>query len=293
MCKTDKEEVRDVLRMLDECGVDYYVPTKMVPYYVDGVKCGLPEELAAYTYDMVLQQTQETGEGAQLSVRADGDSMRDAGIESGDRLWVMLTQQYTDGDIIAVLVDGKCTAKTFFRNTDGRCWLVPENDAYQPIPLSEDQEIRILGKVIAVTHRVKSSSYMECSRKVYAVTNPKKEEEREEVVVPLTDKQMECAVKAILPQLKNARHWYSVFRVLVDRRYYDETDFEAFADKVNAMCPDFKYKANAKDLGRIAYGSFAKPVSQWNVKNAPVTGKRYLEYYVIATNFDALLREGK
>ena len=64
-----------------------------------------------------------------LTVR--GDSMKDAGIASGDELRVLATPVADDGDIVVALVDGEYTVKMLFTDDEGHRWLVPANSRYK------------------------------------------------------------------------------------------------------------------------------------------------------------------
>ncbi|MCT2584035.1 transcriptional repressor LexA [Actinophytocola gossypii] len=90
------------------------------------------------------------GEGSLFLLRVTGDSMVDAAITDQD--WVVVRQQPTadNGEIVAAMIDGEATVKTFKRR-DGHVWLMPHNDAYEPIP---GDEATILGKVVAVLRRL-------------------------------------------------------------------------------------------------------------------------------------------
>ncbi|HEV2783160.1 MAG TPA: transcriptional repressor LexA [Actinophytocola sp.] len=90
------------------------------------------------------------GEGSLFLLRVAGDSMIDAAIADGD--WVVVRQQPTaeNGDIVAAMIEGEATVKTFKRR-DGHVWLLPHNDAYEPIP---GDAATILGKVVAVLRRL-------------------------------------------------------------------------------------------------------------------------------------------
>ena len=76
--------------------------------------------------------------------------MIDAAICSGD--YVVIRQQPTaeNGEIVAALIDGEATVKTFQRK-DGQVWLLPHNDAFEPI---DGTHATILGKVTTVLRRV-------------------------------------------------------------------------------------------------------------------------------------------
>jgi repressor LexA len=55
-----------------------------------------------------------------------------------------------NGEIVAALIDGEATVKTLQRK-DGKVWLLPHNDAYQPI---DGTNATILGKVTTVLRRL-------------------------------------------------------------------------------------------------------------------------------------------
>ena len=93
---------------------------------------------------------QIVGEGTLFLLKVVGDSMVNAAIADGD--WVVVRQQPVaeNGDIVAAMIDGEATVKTFKRSAD-HVWLMPHNPAYTPIP---GDEAEILGKVVAVLRRV-------------------------------------------------------------------------------------------------------------------------------------------
>ncbi len=93
---------------------------------------------------------QLVGEGQLFLLKVAGDSMVDAAICDGD--WVVVRQQPVadNGEIVAAMLDGEATVKTFKRR-DGHVWLMPHNVAYEPIP---GDDATILGRVVAVLRRV-------------------------------------------------------------------------------------------------------------------------------------------
>jgi repressor LexA len=90
------------------------------------------------------------GDGTLFLLKVVGDSMVDLAITDGD--WVAVRQQpdAENGDVVAAMIDGEATVKTFKR-TDDHVWLLPHNPAYEPI-LGDDAAI--LGKVVAVLRRL-------------------------------------------------------------------------------------------------------------------------------------------
>ncbi|MBA0125692.1 transcriptional repressor LexA [Haloechinothrix sp. YIM 98757] len=90
------------------------------------------------------------GEGELFLLSVKGDSMVDAAITDGD--WVVVRKQPSaeNGDIVAAMIEGEATVKTF-KMSDGHVWLLPHNDAYEPIL---GDESTVLGKVVAVLRRL-------------------------------------------------------------------------------------------------------------------------------------------
>lgn len=90
------------------------------------------------------------GSGTLFMLKVVGDSMVDAAIADGD--WVVVRQQPSadNGDIVAAMLDGEATVKTF-KKRDGHVWLMPHNPAYAPIP---GDDATILGRVVTVLRKV-------------------------------------------------------------------------------------------------------------------------------------------
>lgn len=90
------------------------------------------------------------GEGTLFLLEVKGDSMLDAAICDGD--FVVVRQQPTadNGEIVAAMIEGEATVKTFQRKS-GEVWLLPHNDAYEPI---DGRDAVILGKVVTVMRKV-------------------------------------------------------------------------------------------------------------------------------------------
>ena len=90
------------------------------------------------------------GEGQLFLLKVVGESMIDAAICDGD--WVVVRQQNVadNGDIVAAMIDGEATVKTFKR-TRGQVWLMPHNPAFDPIP---GNDAAVLGKVVTVIRKI-------------------------------------------------------------------------------------------------------------------------------------------
>jgi repressor LexA len=90
------------------------------------------------------------GEGTLFLLKVVGDSMVEAAICDGD--WVVVRQQQVadNGDIVAAMIDGEATVKTFKR-AGGQVWLMPHNPAFDPIP---GNDATVLGKVVTVIRKI-------------------------------------------------------------------------------------------------------------------------------------------
>ena len=90
------------------------------------------------------------GTGTLFLLRVVGDSMVDAAIADGD--WVVVRPQPNadTGDIVAAMIDGEATVKTYKRR-NGAVWLMPHNPAYAPIP---GNDAVVLGRVVTVLRKV-------------------------------------------------------------------------------------------------------------------------------------------
>ncbi|GGG08237.1 LexA repressor [Rhodococcoides trifolii] len=90
------------------------------------------------------------GSGSLFLLRVVGESMIDAAICDGD--WVVVRQQNVaeQGDIVAAMIDGEATVKTFKR-IDGQVWLMPHNPLFEPIP---GNHAVVLGKVVTVMRKL-------------------------------------------------------------------------------------------------------------------------------------------
>ena len=84
------------------------------------------------------------GESFILKVR--GDSMINAGIFSGDRIFVNRCDTASNGDMVVAMIEDGATVKTFYKEK-GYIRLQPENDNMDPIIVEDCQ---IIGKVFGV-----------------------------------------------------------------------------------------------------------------------------------------------
>lgn len=81
-----------------------------------------------------------------FALRVRGDSMLGAGILPGDKVVVRPQSTADDGQIVVARLEDEATVKRLHRR-NGKIWLLPENDAYDPI---DGTRAEIIGVVKAV-----------------------------------------------------------------------------------------------------------------------------------------------
>lgn len=123
------------------------VRTEMVSIPVVGnVAAGQPilAEENVLEYFPVPADLVPQGESFILNVR--GESMINAGIFNGDRVFVHSCNTAKNGEMVVALIDDSATVKTFYKE-NGYIRLQPENDTMDPIIVEDCQ---ILGRVFGV-----------------------------------------------------------------------------------------------------------------------------------------------
>ena len=91
------------------------------------------------------------GKGNLYMLQVVGESMIDAAICDGDYVVIREQKDCNNGEIVAAMIDGEATVKTFQRK-NGHIWLLPANSAFEPI---NGDNCEILGKVTAVMRSVR------------------------------------------------------------------------------------------------------------------------------------------
>jgi DNA polymerase V len=124
-----------------------------LPIYLANVQAGFPSPA-----ENDLDKTLDLNElliahpAATFFVRVAGDSMRNAGIFSGDILVVDRALEAQDNKIVIAVVNGEFTVKRL-RMIDGRISLVPENPAYPILEMQEGSDFQVWGVVTYVIHK--------------------------------------------------------------------------------------------------------------------------------------------
>ncbi|MHC1737670.1 MAG: transcriptional repressor LexA [Ignavibacteriaceae bacterium] len=98
---------------------------------------------------MVIDSSFVQRDGDYFGLRVKGDSMINAGICEDDIVVVHHTNQNLHNDIVVALIDGEATVKRLEKRND-RIRLIPENDKYDPIDMTDNETFSIIGNVVGV-----------------------------------------------------------------------------------------------------------------------------------------------
>jgi repressor LexA len=134
----------------DETGIGDTMPAASYVPVLGRIAAGGPILAEERIEDVFPLPRQLVGDGQLFLLQVAGDSMVDAAICDGDYVVIRQEQTASNGQIVAALIDGEATVKTFQRK-DGHVWLLPHNDAYEPI---NGDQATILGVVTAVLRKV-------------------------------------------------------------------------------------------------------------------------------------------
>lgn len=124
--------------------------TRFIPL-VGRIAAGGPITAEQDVEEIVPLPESLVGSGDLFMLKVVGDSMINAAICDGDFVVIRSQKDCNKGEIVAAMIDGEATVKTFSRK-DGHIWLLPANDDFEPI---NGDSCEILGKVTAVLRSVR------------------------------------------------------------------------------------------------------------------------------------------
>ena len=279
----NEKELKEIIILLKEQGWQPLLCDTPVPYYDNPVVCGIPTAVGDLIGENVLLPKEILSMHPEFMVTVTGDSMKDADIEKGDIVKVVAADHFYDSDIVLVCIDGEMTLKVYCEDEDGNPWLVPQNEAYDAFPLKDKVGVRIVGKVTEIfkqVRRVPSRTLMKCIRKAKEKMMPARE---------FTQLQVSRTIRELAQVITIGRLWYAVYRVMVDLNIIREQDYDGFCQMVAEEVPNHQHLPNRVEMQRLAVQSFAKPTSRWKNNDAPVTGKRFVNYMLIVEKTKELL----
>lgn len=128
---------------------DFSNQTK-TPIYLNPVQAGFPSPADDYIEDSLdLNKHLIKKPSATFIVKAKGDSMVGAGIDSGDLLVVDRSITPQNNSIVIAMLNGSFTVKRLIRKS-GETFLRPENTKYKEVKVEESHDFEIWGVVAHV-----------------------------------------------------------------------------------------------------------------------------------------------
>ncbi len=128
--------------------------TKKLPLFMAKVSAGFPSPAEDYIEKKLdLNEYLIKHPAATFFVKVDGSSMVNAGINHGDILIVDRAVEPSDRKIVIAVINGEMTVKRIGKR-EGRLYLMPENEDFDPLEITEDSEFQVWGVVTSVIHQV-------------------------------------------------------------------------------------------------------------------------------------------
>ena len=126
-----------------------------LPLYLSRVAAGFPSPADDYLDEgLDLNEHLIEHPAATYFARAEGDSMVELGIYTGDLLIIDRAIQAEDGDVVVVAVDGLLTIKLLDLAYSR---LLPANKLYRPIEISAESQVDVEGVVVHAVHHLKDA----------------------------------------------------------------------------------------------------------------------------------------
>lgn len=112
-----------------------------IPIFLNTVKAGFPSPADDFAENYLdLNEYLISHPVATFFVKVSGDSMINAGIQSGNILVVDRSLEYSNDSVVIAIIDNEFTVKRF-KFINGEAYLYPENNNYKPIKLKDQDEI--------------------------------------------------------------------------------------------------------------------------------------------------------
>ena len=129
--------------------------SRPIPLSSGTVQAGFPSPAEDYVEKSIdLNEQLVRNPTSTFFVRAKGDSMKDAGITSGDILVVDKSVTAANRQIVVAMLNGDFTVKRL-RRRNNRVFLESENHEFPSMEITPDQELVIWGVVTYVIHQPK------------------------------------------------------------------------------------------------------------------------------------------
>lgn len=136
--------------------LSFFIPDAENPLklpFVEGIKAGFPSPAIDFEDEKIsLDKFLVKNHLATFYAKADGNSMTGAGIDDGDIMVIDRSLEPKANKIAVCCIDGEFTVKRIKIEKDG-LYLMPENQDFEPIKVTESNQFIVWG---IVTYVIKS-----------------------------------------------------------------------------------------------------------------------------------------
>ncbi|MDD4202574.1 MAG: translesion error-prone DNA polymerase V autoproteolytic subunit [Candidatus Omnitrophica bacterium] len=128
--------------------------TNKMPLFSSCVCAGFPSPADDYVEKRLdLNELLIKNSAATFFVKVTGESMIGAGINDGDILIVDKSKKADNNNIVIAVLNGELTVKRVQKNKN-KLFLIPANDAFKKIEVTEDTDFIVWGVVTNVIHQL-------------------------------------------------------------------------------------------------------------------------------------------
>lgn len=133
----------------------YVDPLKEVvlPFVSQGISCGFPSPAEGMEEEFDLFKYIIKDKNTTFFARIRGDSMSGIGMSDGDIVVVDKSLEPENNKVAVCYLDGEFTIKRIVLK-DSKFFLVAENEKYQPIEITEDNDFVIWGIVTNIIKKI-------------------------------------------------------------------------------------------------------------------------------------------
>jgi DNA polymerase V len=148
----ETKAIRVPISLIDQVQKLAMIKGYSLPLYSSSVSAGFPSPADDHIeHKLDLNEHLIKNPAATFFVRVSGESMLGAGIHHDDILIIDRSIEAKSGKIVVVAVDGNLTVKRLVK-TGKKILLVPENEGFETIDISERSDVHVWGVVTSAIH---------------------------------------------------------------------------------------------------------------------------------------------
>lgn len=149
--------MKDEKAIRDNKQLEFYIPdqnSNILISLLGEVKAGFPSPAGDYMELKIdLNRELVTNPDSTFYARVKGNSMINSGLNEGDVLVIDRSLEPATGKIAVCYIDGEFTVK-HLKIEKNVCWLVPANNEFEPIKVTEENNFIVWGIVSYVIKKV-------------------------------------------------------------------------------------------------------------------------------------------